>query len=62
MSIDAFAQAHQHDPGITGSESRFYLNVLAKAGRAPAKRTRRNASTAESTATGQVGDRTGLPY
>ena len=30
MSIDEFARAHQHDPGTTGAEARFYLNVLAK--------------------------------
>ena len=61
-SIDAFARAHQNDPGVTGSESRFYLNVLAKAGRTPAKRMRRNASTAEGTATGRIGENTGLPF
>lgn len=31
MSIRAFAEAHQHDKGVTGAECRFYLNVLAKA-------------------------------
>ncbi len=28
MSIDAFARAHQHDGNLTGSQSRFYLQVL----------------------------------
>lgn len=31
MSVAAFARKHQHDPGVTGDECRFYLNVLAKA-------------------------------
>ena len=61
MSIDALARAHRCDPGVTGSESRFYLNVLAKAGWTPAKRRRRNATTAENTATGRIGEHAGLP-
>ena len=30
MSDFAFAEKHKHDSGTTGSESRFYLNVLRK--------------------------------
>lgn len=33
MTIDAFARAHAKDTGVTGDESRFYLNVLSKRGR-----------------------------
>jgi len=28
MSINAFAQAHKHDSGLTGQQSRFYIGVL----------------------------------
>lgn len=35
MSVYAFAQAHQHDKGVTGDEARFYLNVLRKAKPSP---------------------------
>jgi hypothetical protein len=31
MSVAAFAQAHQHDKGLTGEQSRFYLRVLRPA-------------------------------
>ena len=31
MSIDEFAEKHKHDKGVTGDESRFYLNVLEPA-------------------------------
>lgn len=31
MSIRAFAEAHKNDPGVTGDECRFYLNVLRPA-------------------------------
>lgn len=30
MSVNAFAEAHQHDPGRTGDEARFYLGVLKR--------------------------------
>lgn len=33
MSVQAFAAAHQHDPGVTGDEARFYENVLRNVGR-----------------------------
>ena len=33
MSIDAYAHAHEHDPGQTGKQARFYLYVLAKSSR-----------------------------
>ena len=33
QSIEEFARAHQHDAGVTGDESRFYLNVLRKVGK-----------------------------
>lgn len=33
MSVSAFARKHQHDKGVTGAESRFYSNVLAKVNR-----------------------------
>lgn len=31
MSIYSYAQKHQHDGGLAGDESRFYLNVLRPA-------------------------------
>lgn len=37
QSINAFATGHQHDAGVTGDESRFYLNVLHKVGRSSHK-------------------------
>lgn len=33
MTVDAFARAHQHDPGLTGQQARFYLFTLKPAGR-----------------------------
>lgn len=28
MTVDAYARKHQHDPGQTGEQARFYLQVL----------------------------------
>ena len=28
MSINAYAQAHKHDSGLAGQQSRFYIGVL----------------------------------
>jgi hypothetical protein len=33
MSINAYAEAHKHDPGQTGRQARFYLGVLKKGGK-----------------------------
>ena len=60
MSIDPCARQHAKHPGVVGY-SRLYLTMLSKS-TLPVKRTKRNASTAEGTATGQVGKHSGLPY
>ncbi len=39
MTINEFAERHEHDPGVTGHEARFYEHVLKPA--AAAKRHRR---------------------
>lgn len=31
MSINAFARAHENDSGLTGTQSRLYLNVFKPA-------------------------------
>jgi hypothetical protein len=33
MSVDAFARAHEHDSGLTGQQSRFYLFMLRNSSR-----------------------------
>lgn len=33
MSVAEFARAHAKDPGLTGQQARFYLNVLRPASR-----------------------------
>ena len=30
MTVNQYARTHQHDKGVTGSQSRFYLNVLKR--------------------------------
>jgi hypothetical protein len=61
LSLEAYARQHAKDPGVVGYDSRLYLTMLSKS-TLPAKKTRRNATTAENTATSQPGTRTGLPY
>jgi len=33
MSLRAYAEAHKGDKGLTGEQSRYYLNVILRGGR-----------------------------